>query len=68
MLGVKAERFIRTLKQEEVKGNIYASIEDARANIGMFSENVCNRGRLHSALGYTPPVDFEEQLRQLETA
>ena len=66
--NAKAEHFMRTLKDEEVNGRTYASLEDARANIGAFLENVYNRGRLHSALGYKPPVEFEEELRQLENA
>ena len=52
--NAKAERFMRTLKEEEVNGKIYASIDEARTDIGAFLENVYNRGRLHSALGYEP--------------
>ena len=65
--NAKCERFMRTLKEEEVNGKAYASLEDARQNIGAFLETVYNRGRLHSALGYKPPVEFEDELRQLET-
>jgi putative transposase len=65
--NAKAERFMRTLKEEEVNGKTYASIDEARTDIGAFLENVYNRGRLHSALGYKPPVEFEAELRQLET-
>jgi len=65
--NAKAERFMRTLKDEEVNGKAYASLEDARRHIGAFLENVYNRGRLHSALGYKPPVEFETELRQLQT-
>jgi putative transposase len=65
--NAKAERFMRTLKEEEVNGKLYASIDEARTDIGAFLENVYNRGRLHSALGYKPPVEFEAELRQLET-
>jgi len=64
--NAKAERFMRTLKDEEVNGKTYASLEDARDRIGAFLETVYNRGRLHSALGYKPPVEFENELRQLE--
>src|SRR5271165_2837490 len=56
-----------SLKEEEVNGKTYASIDAARTDIGAFLENVYNRGRLHSALGYKPPVEFEAELRQLET-
>ena len=65
--NAKAERFMRTLKQEEVNGKTYASLDEARTDIGAFLENVYNRGRLHSALGYKPPVEFEAELRQRET-
>ena len=65
--NAKAERFMRTLKEEEVNGKTYASIDEARTDIGAFLETVYNRGRLHSALGYKPPVEFEAELRQLET-
>ena len=60
-------RRVRTLKEEEVNGKTYASINEARTDIGPFLENVYNQGRLHSALGYKPPVEFEAELRQLET-
>ena len=65
--NAKAERFMRTLKEEEVNGKTYASIDEARQDIGAFIENVYNRGRLHSALGYKPPVEFEAELRQPQT-
>ena len=65
--NAKAERFMRTLKEEEVNGKLYASIDEARIHIGAFLEDVYNRGRLHSALGYKPPVEFETELRQLAT-
>jgi transposase InsO family protein len=65
--NAKAERFMRTLKEEEVNAKTYATIEQARADIGAFIENVYNRGRLHSALGYKPPVEFEADLARLAT-
>jgi putative transposase len=65
--NAKAERFMRTLKEEEVNGKLYASIDEAKTHIGAFIEDVYNRGRLHSALGYKPPAEFEAELRQLET-
>ena len=65
--NAKAERFMRTLKEEEVNAKTYASIEQARADIGAFIENVYNTGRLHSALSYQPPVEFEADLSRLAT-
>ena len=54
---------MKTLKAEEVNGKAYADIDDARRQIGAFIETVYNRQRLHSALGYKPPVEFEAELR-----
>lgn len=62
--NAKAERFMRTLKEEEVDGRAYRDAEQARAKVGIFIEEVYNRQRLHSALGYLPPAEFEEQLAQ----
>ena len=55
-----AESFIKTLKTEEVHCNEYATLAEAQAQIGAFIERIYNRKRLHSALGYVPPVEFEE--------
>jgi putative transposase len=55
------ESFIKTLKYEEVYRSEYRDLEDARAAIGQFLEKVYNQKRLHSALGYLPPVEFEAQ-------
>jgi transposase InsO family protein len=62
--NAKAESFMKTLKTEEVNGKAYATIEDARRQIGAFIEIVYNAKRLHSALGYKPPVEFEAELRR----
>jgi putative transposase len=62
--NAKAESFMKTLKQEEVDGSAYRDIHDARRRIGFFIEEVYNRQRLHSALDYRPPVEFEAQMRQ----
>ena len=53
------ESFIKTLKYEEVYRNDYRDLQEALASIGEFVEKVYNDKRLHSALGYRPPVEFE---------
>lgn len=55
-----AESFMKTLKAEEVDGREYTTIDDARQRIDHFIEQVYNRQRLHSALAYKPPAEFEE--------
>ena len=59
--NAKAESFFRTLKMEEVYLNDYQDFEEAHQNIAAFIEEVYNHKRLHSSLGYLPPVEFEEQ-------
>jgi transposase InsO family protein len=54
-----AESFMKTLKQEEVDGRAYRDLAAAQAAIGRFIETVYNRQRLHSALAYRSPVEFE---------
>ena len=53
------ESFMKTLKYEEVYRNEYRDLREARASISEFLEVVYNRKRLHSALGYLPPAEFE---------
>jgi len=55
---------MKTLKSEEVYLESYRDLEHARASIGEFLEEVYNRRRLHSALGYRPPEEFEATLAQ----
>jgi putative transposase len=62
--NAKAERFMRTVKYEEVYLADYQTLTEARASISHFIEEVYNRKRLHSALGYRPPVEFEQLLSQ----
>ena len=57
--NAKAESFFRTLKMEEVYLKDYQTFEEAQQNIGEFIEEVYNKKRLHSSLGYVPPVEFE---------
>jgi putative transposase len=53
------ESFMKTLKWEEVYRSEYRDLQDARLRIGEFLEKVYNEQRLHSALGYLSPVEFE---------
>ena len=61
--NAQAESFMKTLKYEEVYRTEYRDLEDARASIGEFLDKIYNRERLHSALGYRPPLEFERHLR-----
>ncbi len=56
------ESFMKTLKYEEVLRNEYRDLAEARASIPEFLDRVYNQKRLHSALGYLPPAEFEPQL------
>src|SRR6516165_10171507 len=57
--NASCESFIKTLKREEIYANRYDNLEQLRANIEEFIEQYYNRRRLHSALGYRPPEEFE---------
>ena len=61
--NAKAESFMKTLKYEEVYRTEYRNFPDARRRIGQFIESVYNQKRLHSALGYLPPAEFEQTVR-----
>jgi transposase InsO family protein len=56
------ESFMKTLKYEEVLRNEYRDLAEALTAIPAFLENVYNERRLHSALGYVPPAEFEANL------
>jgi len=57
-----AESFIKTIKYEEVYMNEYETIADVQKNIKQFIEEVYNKKRLHSSIGYKPPMEFEQEV------
>jgi putative transposase len=57
--NAKAESFMKTLKHEEVHRVEYRDLAEARRGIRHFLERTYNRKRLHSALGYRPPAEFD---------
>jgi transposase InsO family protein len=59
--NASCESFIKTLKREEIYAHKYDDLEHLRGNIADFIEEYYNRQRLHSALGYRPPEEFERQ-------
>ncbi len=59
-----AESFLKTLKHEEIIMYEYRTMGDVVERLPLFLEEVYNRRRLHSALGYIPPEEFEEKYRQ----
>ncbi|WP_420829010.1 transposase [Ensifer adhaerens] len=59
--NAKAESFMKTLKQEEVQGLAYRDADDARRRIGAFIDTVYNAQRLHSALDYLTPEEYEQK-------
>jgi putative transposase len=59
--NASCESFMKTLKREEIYANKYDDLEHLRANIEEFIEGYYNRQRLHSALGYRSPEEFEQQ-------
>jgi putative transposase len=58
--NASCESFFKTLKREEIYANQYSDLDDLRANIEEFIERYYNACRLHSALGYRPPEEFEQ--------
>ena len=56
-----AERLMRTIKEEEVDLSEYEDFGDALSGLGRFLDDVYNRKRIHSSLGYLTPAEFEQQ-------
>jgi putative transposase len=59
--NASCESFMKTLKREEIYANDYRDLEHLLGNIEAFIEQYYNRCRLHSALGYRPPEEFERE-------
>src|SRR5262249_52468510 len=66
--NASCESFLKTLKREEIYANKYDDLENLRANIEEFIEEYYNRQRLHSALGYRSPEEFERGAELLNSA
>jgi putative transposase len=66
--NAQAESFMKTLKYEEVYRSDYRDLREARREIKRFLEKVYNEKRLHSALGYLPPAEFERNLLNRKVA
>ena len=64
--NASCESFIKTLKREEIYANQYQDLDHLRSNIEEFIERYYNQKRLHSALGYRSPEEFEQDT-QLES-
>ena len=59
--NASCESFMKTLKREEIYANDYRELDHLLGNIEAFIEQYYNRCRLHSALGYRPPEEFERE-------
>ncbi len=59
--NARCERFMRTLKEEEIDCREYGTLAELERNLEDFIERFYNRVRLHAALGYHSPVEFEQQ-------
>jgi hypothetical protein len=66
--NASCESFMKTLKRKEIYANKYDDLEHLRANIEEFIEQYYNRQRLHSALGYRSPKEFEQRSESSSSA
>lgn len=62
------ESFFKTLKREEIYFKDYQTMNDVRENLPRFIEDVYNRKRLHSSLGYKTPEEFEQEILTINPA
>ena len=62
--NASCESFLKTLKREEIYANTYRDLEHLRTNMAAFIDQYYNRTRLHSALGYRPPEEFERAVAE----
>lgn len=62
------EAFFKTLKREEIYYREYEKMEDVLKHLPSFIENIYNKKRLHSSLGYLPPEEFEKEVLKLKPA
>jgi transposase InsO family protein len=66
--NASCESFMKTLKREEIYANDYRDLDHLRANIATFIDQYYNRCRLHSALGYKTPEEFEQAVASTTVA
>ena len=66
--NASCESFFKTLKREEVYATEYADLDDLREHVEEFIERYYNQKRLHSALGYRSPEEFEQQSDRVEAS
>ena len=64
----QCESFLKTLKREEIDARPYRTMEELEQHVAEFIEQIYNRVRLHSALGYLSPAEFESRPAQPGTA
>lgn len=64
--NASCESFFKTLKREEIYATEYADLDDLREHIEEVIERYYNQKRLHSALGYCSPAEFEKQSEPVE--
>src|SRR5215831_13929382 len=66
--NASCESFLKTLKREEIYAHDYQDLEHLRVNLASFIDQYYNRRRLHSALGYRSPEEFEQSAGSATTS